>query len=206
MKRTNIAVFASGTGSNLQALIDAERREGLSGGIVGLVISDNPGAFALKRVENSGIPSFVLDKKTVSSVLEYDKIIVKKLKEFEIDLVVLAGFMKILSGYFIEEYRNRILNIHPSLLPSFKGAHGISDAFDAGVKVTGVTVHFVTEELDSGPIILQEQVIVKEKDDLDALEMRIHKTEHRLYPEAVRLFCKNKLKIEGNKVKIIGKK
>ncbi len=195
-----IAVLASGNGTNLQALIDAQAKGELAGGEINIVISDNPDAFALKRAEKAGIKTFVLKAAAGESREEYDKKIVKKLKEEMVELVVLAGFMRILSDHFVNSFRNKMMNIHPALLPSFKGAHGIKDAFDHGVKATGVTVHFVTSELDSGPIILQKSVSVEENDTLDTLEEKIHKVEHRLYPEAVRLFVQGKLRVDGRKV------
>lgn len=190
----NIAVFVSGNGTNLQALIDAEKNGKLAGGRIVLIVSNKPKAFALERGRQAGIELFIQDDKGFSSREEYDKIVLKKLKEKNIELVVLAGFLRILSGIFIKEYEGRILNIHPAFLPSFKGAHAIRDAFQQGVKETGVTVHFVTNELDSGPIILQEAVPVEKDDTLESLEERIHAVEHRLYPEAVRLFVEGKLK------------
>jgi len=199
----NIVVLASGNGSNLQALVDAEAKDGLAGGKITLVVSDKPEAFALERARKAGIKTFVLGSDGFSSREEYDKRIVRELKDEKIELVVLAGFMRILSGYFIDEYDNRILNIHPSLLPSFKGAYAIKDAFECGVKVTGVTVHFANKELDAGPVILQVSVGIEEEDTFDTLEEKMHTVEHKLYPEAVRLFTRGKLKIEGRKVRIL---
>lgn len=199
-----IAVLASGNGSNLQALMDAEERGELAGGKIVLVVSDKPEAFALKRAEKKGIETFVLEKKGFSFREEYDKAVVKRLCEAGIELIVLAGFMRILSNYFLTEYKDKIINIHPALLPSFKGEHGIKDAYEGGVKITGVTIHFVTEELDGGPVILQSIVKIEDNDTLETLEEKIHKEEHRLYPEAVRLFVQGKLKIDGQKVRILG--
>lgn len=199
----NIAVFASGEGTNLQALIDSGERKELGKGKITLVVSDKPGAFALKRAEGKGIKTFVLEVRLFPSREEYDREIIKKLKEEKIDLIVLAGFMRLLSPFFVDEYEGRILNIHPALLPSFKGTHAIKDALLHGVKVTGVTVHFVNKELDDGPIMLQEEVGIKETDTEESLEERIHKVEHKLYPEAVKLFTEGKIKIEGRKVKIL---
>ena len=198
-----LAVFVSGTGSNLQALIDAERAGNLSSAEITLVVSDKPEAYALKRAEEAGIKTFVLEAKGFESREEYDKRIIEELKAEGIELVALAGFMRILSPVFTKEYEGRILNIHPALLPSFKGVHGIKDAFDCGVKETGVTVHFVEDDLDSGPVILQRSVRIEEDDTLESLEEKIHAEEHKLYPEVVRLFADGKLKIEGKKVKII---
>jgi len=199
----NIAVLASGNGSNLQALMDAEARGELAEGKIVLVVSDNPDAYALERARNKGVETFVLEKTGFKNREEYDKAIVQRLREEKIELVVLAGFMRILSPYFVDEYKGRIINIHPALLPSFRGAHGIKEAYENGVKVTGVTVHFVTKELDAGPIILQSEVGIAEDDDMDSLEEKIHKVEHKLYPEAVRLFVQGKVRIEGKKVKIL---
>ena len=199
----NIAVFVSGNGTNLQALIDAAAGGSLAGGKITLVVSDNPEAFALRRAEKAGIKTFVPEAGQSRSRDEYDRVILQRLEEEKIELVVLAGFMRIFSESFIGEYKDRILNIHPALLPSFKGTHGIQDAFEYGVKVTGVTVHFVENELDAGPVILQSCVRIEADDTLDTLEEKIHAEEHKLYPEAVRLFVRGKLKIEGRKVKIL---
>jgi len=197
-----IAVFVSGNGSNLQALMDAEDHGLIPEGKIVLVVSDKKDAYALKRAEERGIATFVLEKTGFSSREDYDKVILGRLREEGIDLVVLAGFMRILSSCFVHAYSDRILNIHPALLPDFKGASAIKDAYEARVKKTGVTVHFVTEELDSGPAILQEKVEVLNGDTLDSLEERIHRVEHRLYPEAVRLFTEGKLELKDGKVNI----
>jgi len=200
----NIAVFVSGNGSNLQALIDAEKAGRLAGGRITLVVSDKAGAYALERAERSGIGTFVLEASSSSSREAYDAKVSAELEKAGIELVVLAGFMRILSAPFVEKYTGRMINIHPSLLPAFKGTHGIKDAFEYGVKVTGVTVHFVTEELDAGPVILQSAVRVEEDDTAETLEEKIHAEEHKLYPEAVRLFAEGKLRVDGNKVKLKG--
>ncbi len=198
----NIAVFVSGNGSNLQALIDARARGDLAAGEIKLVVSDQAEAFALKRAEEAGIRTVILEPNDFSSREDFDDAVVEELKKDKIEVVVLAGFMRLLSGVFIEEYRNRILNIHPSLLPSFKGIHGIRDAFEYGVKITGVTVHFVNEELDAGPVIAQRAIEVKADDTLESLEKKIHKAEHEVYPEVVRSFIEGKLFIEDGKVRI----
>ncbi|MCX5715574.1 MAG: phosphoribosylglycinamide formyltransferase, partial [Candidatus Omnitrophica bacterium] len=145
----NIAVFCSGNGTNLQAIINAVKR-GYIKARIKLVVCDNPRAYALKRAKKAGIETYVQTKGAFKTRQDYDKAVVRKLKDERIDLVVLAGFMRLLSGYFVNAYKNRILNIHPALLPSFKGTRGIKDALDHGVKVTGPTVHFVNEELDAG--------------------------------------------------------
>jgi len=199
MKR--IAVFASGFGSNLQALIDFSKNDDLSGEIV-LVFSDKSGAYALRRAQKHGIKAVFLDPAQFSSRSQYDEKIAGILEKEKIDLVVLAGYMLLLGQNIVTKFKNRIINIHPALLPAFKGTHGIKDAFDYGVKVTGVTVHFVDGGLDSGPIILQQAVDVSEEDSVETLEKKIHAVEHKLYPLAVKYFCAGRLKIEGRKVLI----
>ena len=190
----NIAVFVSGDGTNLQAIIDAAARGEISAKVA-LVVCNNQNAYALTRAKNAGIKTFILDHRKFNSREEYDREIIKELEKNDINLIVLAGFMRLLSPYFISKYRNKILNVHPALLPQFKGTHGIRDAFDSGAKETGVTVHFVDEELDHGPIILQEKTKIKETDTLETLEERIHKIEHVLYPVAIKLFVEGKIKI-----------
>ncbi len=200
-----IAVFASGFGSNLQALIDYNRDHGLNGEIA-LVFSNNKDAFALERAKESRIKSVFLDPSDYVTREEFDEKIIKLLEEEKIDLVVLAGYMFLVSSIFVCKFKNRILNIHPALLPSFKGTHGIKDAYEYGVKVTGVTVHFVDEGLDSGPIIIQRAVEIDQDEGIDELEEKIHRVEHEIYPLAVKYFCEDRLKIEGRKVKILNKK
>jgi len=197
----NIAVFVSGSGTNLQAIIDGVAKGEIKAKIA-LVVSDNKDAYALTRAKNAGIETFVLSPKGFKSREDYDKKIIEELKKRNVNLVVLAGFMRLLSLHFVSQYENKIINIHPALLPSFKGTHGIKDAFEYGVKRTGVTVHFVDAKLDRGPIILQEAVDVEEDDTLDTLEEKIHKIEHKLYPKAIKLFVEGKLKVESRKVKI----
>ena len=184
----NIAVFVSGNGSNLQAFIDAEQSGKLSDGEIKLVVCDQSDAFALVRAKKAKIPIFLQEGKEDVAREEYEQAVIQRLKKDNIELIILAGFMRILSGHFVNEYKNKILNIHPALLPAFKGANGIKDAYEADVDVTGVTVHFVTEELDTGPIILQEKVSINKDDTLETLEKKIHKVEHEMYPEAVRMF------------------
>ncbi len=198
----SIAVLVSGNGTNLQAIIDNVNKGYIPAKIT-LVLSDEKKAFALERAKKAGIETVTLDKKDYKEREDFDREIIKHLKKRNVELVVLAGFMRLLSPYFVKEYRNRIINIHPALLPSFKGPHGIKDAIDHGVKVTGVTVHFVDEYLDNGPIILQKLVEIKEDDTEKTLLERMHKEEHRAYPEAIKLFVEGKIKIEGRKTVII---
>lgn len=187
MKR--LAVFCSGYGSNFQAILDAVRAKRLRADIA-LMVCDNPKAYALKRAEKAGVPVVLLSPKLFSSREAYERLIVGILKNQAIDAVVLAGFMRIFTPYFIRAYRSRILNIHPSYLPAFKGAHAIKDAFEAKIKSTGVTVHLVTAAVDSGPILLQEKVKISPRDTLASLEKRIHQVEHRLYPQAIERYLK----------------
>ena len=198
----NIAILCSGTGTNLQAIIDSVKN-GYIPAKIALVAGDNKDAFALVRAQAAGIETLVLNPKEFKTREEFDKEIIKNLKAKKVELVVLAGFMRLMSDYFIKEYKNRIMNIHPALLPSFKGTRGIKDALEYGVKVTGPTVHFVDEKLDHGPIILQRTLEVKDDDTEESLLERIHKEEHKIYPEAIKLFVEGKLKIEGRRVKIV---
>jgi phosphoribosylglycinamide formyltransferase-1 len=196
------AVFASGRGTNLQAIIRAVKKGKINAELA-LVVSDNKSAYALKRAKRAKIKTVVVEAKNFSSRENYDTEIVKILEQENIDFIVLAGFMRIITPVLINKFRNKILNIHPALLPSFKGTHAIADAFDYGVRFTGVTVHFVDEKMDHGPIILQGLVKIKEDDTAETLEAQIHKVEHKIYPEAIRLFSEGKIKIEGRKVRII---
>jgi len=200
----NIAVFVSGNGSNLQALIDAGDRGELADGKISLVVCDKPEAYALKRADKANIKTFVLEKTQFDSREEYDKRISEELRKENIEVIVLAGFMRILSADLINEYSSRILNVHPALLPKFKGTHGIKDAWESEDEITGVTVHFVIPEVDAGPVILQKEVqIDRGNDTLEGLEEKIHKIEHEIYPKAVRLFVEGKIQIEKGKVKIL---
>ncbi len=203
--KKRIAVFASGFGSNLQALIDYIKGNGLNGDIV-LVFSNNKDAYALNRARKNKIKAVFMDSSGYNTRKQYDTKIIELLEDEKIDLVVLAGYMFLLSHEFVRKFKNKILNIHPALLPSFKGTHGIKDAYEYGVKVTGVTVHFVDEGLDSGPIIIQQSVDIDQNESVEELEEKIHRVEHKIYPLAVKYFCEDRLKIDGKKVKIINKK
>ena len=196
------AVFASGNGSNLQAIIDAVKAGDISAEL-GLVFSNKQKAYALKRAEAAGIPVLVMKPKDYTNKQSFERDIVIYLRAHKIDFIVLAGYMLILSPFFVKKYSKRILNVHPSMLPSFKGKQGIKDAFTYGAKTTGVTVHYVDEQMDHGPIIMQEPVRICEGDDLEKLEEKIHKTEHRIYPKAIQLYVEKKLLIRGRKVKIL---
>lgn len=197
----NIAVFASGRGTNFSAIIRAVKKGKIKANL-SLLVCDNPKAGAVARAKRAGIKVALVKPEDFASKKDFETKIIQHLREDNIDLIVLAGFMRLLGPELLTHYKNKIFNIHPALLPSFKGAHAIVDAFNYGVKVTGVTVHFVDEEMDHGPIILQEAVKIDEDDTLEALEAKVHKIEHKIYPEAIRLFVEGKLSIEGRRVKI----
>jgi len=197
------AVLASGSGTNLQAIIRACKAKKIKASL-SLVVSDNKKAYALTRALQNGIPASVVDPKAFKTRESFDKAVIRELKDFKIDFVVLAGFMRILSPCFIKAYQGKILNIHPALLPSFKGAHAIKEAFEYGVKTTGVTVHFVDEKVDHGPVILQAPVAIRPADTLKTLEARIHKVEHKLYPQAIQMFIQKRLKVSGRKIRVLG--
>ena len=200
--KKRLAVLASGFGSNLQAIIDQSQDLEINGEIV-LVFSNNENAYALKRAKKHGIKSASFNPGQFESRQQYDKELLALLKNEKIDLIVMAGYLLLVGQEIIREFSGRIINVHPALLPSFKGIHSIKDAFDYGVKVTGVTVHFVEEELDGGPIISQEAVIITKDDTIKTLEEKIHKIEHKIYPLAVKYFCNGRLAINGRKVEIL---
>ncbi len=199
---TNIAVLVSGRGSNLQAIINSIGNGYLKARI-SVVVSDVGDAYALLRAKEHGIEAVFVSPEDFASKELYEKEIVNVLKTHDTELVLLAGYMRILGKTLLLSYKNRILNIHPALLPAFTGLHVQKQAFDHGVKVAGCTVHFVDETLDCGPIILQRCVEVKENDTPETLADRILEQEHKIYPEAVKLFIENRLRIEGKKVKIL---
>jgi len=199
---TNIAVLASGRGSNLQAIIDNIGKGYLKARIT-VVISDIGNAYALERAKKHGIEAVFIDPKKFPSKELYEEEVLSILKKHDAELVLLAGYMRVIGKTLLEAYKNRMLNIHPALLPAFTGLHAQKQAFDHGVKVAGCTVHFVDDALDGGPIILQQCVEVKEDDTAETLADRILEQEHKIYPEAVKLFVENRLRTEGRKVKII---
>ena len=194
-----IAVLVSGRGSNLQAIIDSIEKGYIKNATVNVVISNKSSAYALERAKKHGISAVFLDPEGYDRS-EYDREILNVLKMYDTDLLLLAGYFRLLGNEIIEAYRYRILNIHPSLLPAFKGLHAQKQAFEYGVKVAGCTVHFVDEGLDSGPIIIQKCVYVLPGDTEETLTDRILEQEHIIYPEAVRLFVEGKLKVEGRNV------
>lgn len=196
------AVFASGEGTNLQAIIDAVKAGDIKAELA-LVFSNKRNVGCLKKAEEAGIKTLCLIRDDYATPQSYDRDIVIHLKDAGIDFVVLAGYMKILSAYFIKQFPSKVLNVHPSLLPSYKGARGIKDAFTYGAKVTGVTIHFVDSKMDHGPIILQESIKIKEKDTLESLDEKIHSIEHRIFPKVIKMFVEGRLKISGRKVQIL---
>ncbi|WP_287152624.1 phosphoribosylglycinamide formyltransferase [Candidatus Solincola tengchongensis] len=202
MEVCRLGVLISGSGTNLENIaINIE--EGRIPARITVVISDREDAYGLVRARNHGLHAVFVDPQSFPDRVSYDRELIRILRENSVDLVVLAGYMRLVSPEFVEAFRNRILNIHPALLPSFPGTSGVADALAYGVKVTGVTVHFVDEGLDTGPIILQEAIPVLPGDDVESLHQRIHEVEYRLYPEAIRLFCQGRLKVEGRRVVIL---
>ncbi|MBE6816721.1 MAG: phosphoribosylglycinamide formyltransferase [Ruminococcaceae bacterium] len=205
----NIAVFVSGGGTNLQALIDAQNRGEIKNGKITFVLASNEGAYALERAKNAGIESTVVNRKSYSSKEEYDRAILDVLNGRDIDLIVLAGFLSILGEELVSQYRNRIINIHPSLIPlfcgdGFYGKRVHTAVLESGVKVTGATAHFVNEITDGGAIILQKAVPVEQGDNEDILQYRVmRQAEWEILPKAVSLFCEGRIKIIGNKTEII---
>ena len=203
-----IAVLVSGGGTNLQALIDAEKRGELGAGKITLVIASKPGVYALERAANAGIEGRVLARKDYDSIAAYSKALADEMTAAGIDLVVLAGFLTIIDEQVYEAFPNRIINVHPALIPSFcgKGFYGLhvhEAALSKGVKVSGATVHIVTPECDAGPIILQKAVEVKQYDTPEILQRRImEEAEWKILPEAVRLFCEDRITVEENRVYI----
>jgi phosphoribosylglycinamide formyltransferase 1 len=194
-----LAVFCSGEGTNLRAILRAISGRKLRARVA-VVVSDSPGAGALKRAKQAGVPTVVVRRSDFSSREGFDKALSKEVERFEAQLIVLAGFMRVLSSWFVRKYAGRILNIHPALLPAFPGADGLQDALDHGVKVTGVTVHFVDQKVDHGPILLQEAVEIREGENRSQLLNRVHRLEHRLYPQAIQRVLDGKVKIVGRRV------
>lgn len=197
----NIAVLISGHGTNLQSIIDHIKKGKLKCNLA-VVISNKTDACGLKRAKKAKVPAYFIDYKDIPRE-EHEKRIIKILKKYKVDLVVLAGYMRILTPNFIRQYKNRIINIHPALLPSFPGTDGYGDTFNYGCKVGGCTVHFVDEGVDTGPIIIQKTNEIREDDTLESFKERGLKIEHQALPEAIRLFCEGRLRVEGRKVKIL---
>ena len=204
-----IAVLVSGGGTNLQALIDAQGRGELGGGQICAVVASKPGVYALERAAQASIPSYVVPRKDYPSSQAFTIALVDQLRALDIDLVVLAGFLVILTGEMVRAFPNAILNVHPALIPSFSGEgcyglHVHEKALEYGVKVTGATVHFVSEECDGGPIVLQKAVDILEGDTPEVLQRRVmEQAEWVILPQAVALFCQERLRVEGRTVRIL---
>lgn len=189
-----IGVLISGSGSNLQAIID-EVKAGSLDVDIRLVISSRPDAYGLKRAEEAGIKTIALNKTVYADTEAANQLIADELKAAGCEYVVMAGYMRMVTDPILDAFPDRVINLHPALLPSFKGAHGIQDAFDAGVKVTGVTVHLANAEYDKGPIIAQRPVIIEETDTVEMLEAKIHAVEHVLYPEVLRIVAAGRMTV-----------
>ena len=200
-EKLKVGVLVSGSGTNLQAIIDAQA-EGLPIEVA-YVVSSRPDAYGIERAKAAGIPVLVMNKGLYADPRAADEMIADTLKASGVEYVVMAGYMRMVTGVLLDAFPNRIINLHPALLPSFVGAHAIQDAFDAGVKVTGVTVHFANEEYDKGPIIAQRAVAVREDDTVDSLEERIHEVEHEMYPQVLGWIADGRVEVlEDGKVRI----
>ena len=200
MSRT-LGVLISGRGSNLQAILDAIA-EGRLDARVSIVVSNQADAQGLERAEKAGVPTAVLSHEDYDSREAFDEAVLARLKKHDVDVVCLAGFMRILSPVLVRAFSNRVLNIHPSLLPAFVGLHAQRQAVEHGAKVSGCTVHLVDEELDHGPILLQAPVAVEERDSEESLSARILVQEHKLYPEAIQLILDGKVRVDGRRALI----
>lgn len=196
-----IAILASGSGTNFEALVKEAKRGYLKGDIK-LLITDKEKAYVRKRAKKFKVKELFVDPENFKSRLEFDKHLAEILRKEKIGLILLAGYMRVLSPYFVRCFKNKILNIHPAILPGFKGINAIERAFRYGCKVTGVTVHFVNEGVDCGPIILQKTVEIKDNMTLAELEKKVHRLEHELYPQAVNLVVNKKAAIKGKIVRI----
>lgn len=201
--KLRLAVLASGRGSNFEAICQAIDEGRLDARVV-VLISDKPDALALERARKRGIKALYIDPGLYTSRDEYEKALVKACQEAEADLVVLAGYMRLLGKTFLSEYSLRTVNIHPALLPAFPGLHAQKQALEYGVRFSGCTVHFVDEGVDTGPIILQAVVPVYFDDTVETLEVRILKEEHRIYPQALQLIAEGRVVVEGRRVRILG--
>jgi phosphoribosylglycinamide formyltransferase 1 len=200
----NVGVLVSGSGTNLQALIDREKRKELGPAKLTVVGSNVPDCSALARARLAGLPTFIADHRDHADRPSFDRALVEALRAHQVDLVVLAGFMRVLSGELLDAFPGRVVNIHPALLPAFPGVHGVRQAYDAAVKIAGCTVHFVDRGVDTGPIIAQAAVPVLDEDDDEALRARILAEEHRLLPAVVRAVAERRVVLEGRRVRVLG--
>lgn len=199
MKRLDVAVLVSGRGSNLQALIEACATEDFPARIA-CVVSNRPDAYGLERARAANIPTQVVDHTEYESREDFEEALDEAIRGFDVGLVCLAGFMRILTPAFVNRWRDRMINIHPSLLPAFRGLHTHERVIESGTRISGCTVHFVTPEMDDGPIIIQAAVPVREDDNAEKLAERVLAMEHRIYPEALRLFADGKVRVAGARV------
>ena len=202
MREEKLGILCSGRGSNLASIIEAIERGEIPAEIA-VVIADKRDAYALERARTKGIPAVAVVYRDYPERADFERAMLDELHAHDVTLVVLAGFMRILSPVFVHAYTGRILNIHPALLPSFPGAHAHRDALAYGVKVSGCTVHFVDEGMDSGPIILQASVPVTEDDTEETLAARVLEQEHRIFPEAIKLYVEDRLRTDGRRVHIL---
>jgi len=198
----NVAVLASGTGSNLQALIDASARHLLGPARLVVVGVNVPGCGALARAQAARLPAFVIDHRDYSSRGAFDQALIEALRHHAVELVVLAGFMRILTPRFLDAFRTRVINVHPSLLPAFPGVNSQAQAFRHGVRISGCSVHFVEDGVDSGPVIAQTAVPVLDDDDEERLRLRILAEEHKLLPSVVRAIAEGRVSVEGRRVRV----
>ncbi len=202
--KLRVGVLISGGGTNLQAIIDAAELGELDAEVV-VVVSSHEEAYGLERARKAGIPAIYIDRTRYATIKEYNHAICDALDQYWAEAVVMAGYMRLLGREVLEKFPNRVLNIHPALLPAFPGAAGIREAYEYGVKVTGVTVHFASEYFDEGPIIAQEVVRIEEDDTVETVEAKIHSVEHRIYPAALQLLAEGRVAIEGRRVRIMPK-
>ncbi|UCG43994.1 MAG: phosphoribosylglycinamide formyltransferase [candidate division WOR-3 bacterium] len=206
MSKVGVGVLASGRGSNFEALVRATRKD-IPDAEVRVLVCNVPDALALRRAEADDIPHLVVNHKKFDSRKAFEEEVVKELNRHDVRLVCLAGFMRILSPYFVHHYESRIMNIHPSLLPAFAGLQGMQvhrAVLESGAKITGCTVHFVTDDVDAGPIVVQRAIQVREDDTPDSLAVRVLLEEHQAYARAVKLYAENRLQVEGRRVRVLG--
>ncbi|MDD1724989.1 MAG: phosphoribosylglycinamide formyltransferase [Methanospirillum sp.] len=202
MKKGRYVVLASGRGSNFQAILD-RTRDGYIPAECAALITDNPGAKAIFRAQDAGVPVDVVDYRAYPDKTRYEKALITAISRYSPDLVILAGYMRLLGDRIVDEFSGRMMNIHPSLLPAFPGLHAQRQALEYGTKVAGCTVHFVTKDMDAGPVIIQRTVPVLDDDDEDSLAERILTEEHQAFPESVRLFFEGRIRLSGRKVRIL---
>ncbi|MBU1122783.1 MAG: phosphoribosylglycinamide formyltransferase [Candidatus Omnitrophica bacterium] len=198
----NLAILASGNGTNFEAIAQAVKKGYIKANLKILIV-DKEKALARKRAKKMGVKDIFINPKEFTAGADYNKELVVVLKREKIDLVILAGYMRILTPYFIKSFKDKIINVHPALLPAFKGTNSIERAFCYGVKLTGVTIHFVDNKVDHGPIIIQEAIKITKTMSLNTLEKKVHQMEHKLYPFAIKLFVEKKIKKHGRNVKLV---